>query len=342
MRNTSRSRRFPVWGPDMACLGRVIKVLGIAAILGLSAQGGFAKEALDLQVQSRGKPHDFLFGVSFEGGNGVAVGDHGLLLSTADSGTSWNRLESPASQSALLSIVRSNGRCLAGGQQGVILRSDDCIKWESVQAVTDSRILGIHANSKGEAYAVGGFGTVLRSLDWGKSWQTVVVDWKGLLGTDAEPHLYAVQVAEDGAVTLTGEFELVLRSAVAGGRWEVLHKGERSLFGLFVGQKGRMFAVGQEGLILRSNDAGKTWAEVNSGTKSVLTDVWASNNGTSVIAVGVRTVLVSRDGGAIFVADKSQKSHSLIHSSVAGVEGQKDGLVVVIGGASGSILRAKF
>lgn len=341
MRSTSRNRRFPAWGPDMTRMSRVIKAFGIAMLLGLSATNGFAKDALDLQVQSKGKSHDFLFGMSFEGLNGVAVGDHGLLLSTADSGNSWRRLESPASQSALLSIVRSNGRCLAGGQQGAIFRSDDCIKWESVKAVTDARILGIHSNSKGEAYAVGGFGTVLRSLDWGKSWQSVVVDWKGLLGTDAEPHLYAVQVADDGSVTLTGEFELVLRLG-SGGRWEVLHKGERSLFGLFVGQKGRMFAVGQEGLILRSNDAGKTWAEVNSGTKSVLTDVWASNNGASVIAVGVRTVLLSRDGGAAFVADKSQMAHSQIHSSVVGIEGQKDGLVVVIGGASGSILRAKF
>lgn len=326
----------------MTRLSRFIKALGIAAILGLTAQGGFAKNALDLQIQAKGKPHDFLFGVSFEGVNGVAVGDHGLLLSTADGGNTWNRLESPVSQLGLLSIVRSNGRCLAGGQQGAILRSDDCIKWESVKAVTDARILGIHSNSKGEAYAVGGFGTVLHSLDWGRSWQSVVVDWKGVLGTDAEPHLYAVQVAEDGAVTLTGEFELVLRSAAAGGRWEVLHKGERSLFGLFMGQNGRMFAVGQEGLILRSNDAGKTWAEINSGTKSVLTDVWASNDGASVIAVGVRTVLVSRDGGASFVADSSPESRSGIHSTVAGVEGQKEGLAVVIGGASGSILRARF
>ena len=319
-----------------------MQVLGIAALLGLAAHGAWARETLGLQVQSQGKPHDFLFGVSFEGANGVAVGDHGLLLSTADGGNSWRRLESPAAQSAILSIIRSNGRCLAGGQLGAILRSDDCIKWTSVKAVTDARILGIHGNARGEAYAVGEFGTILRSPDWGKSWQSVAVDWKGLLGTDAEPHLYAVQVAEDGAVTLSGEFELVLRSADAGAHWDVLHQGERSLFGLFIGQKGRMFAVGQEGLILRSNDAGRTWAEIASGSKSVLTDVWASNNGAAVIAVGVRTVLVSRDGGAAFVADKSPESNSRIHASVAGVEGQKDGLAVVIGGASGSILRARF
>jgi photosystem II stability/assembly factor-like uncharacterized protein len=326
----------------MTRLRYCIKALGIAVTLSLAAQGGLANEALDLQVLSKGKPHDFLYGVSFEGVNGVAVGDHGLLQSTADGGNTWNRLESPAPQRALLSIVRSNGRCLAGGQQGAILRSDDCVKWESVKAVTDARILGVHSNSKGEAYAVGGFGTILRSIDWGKTWQSVAIDWKVLLGTDAEPHLYAVQVAEDGAVTLTGEFELVLRSAGSAGRWEVLHKGERSLFGLFIGQKGRLFAVGQEGLILRSNDAGKTWAEINSGTKSVLTDVWASSDGASVIAVGVRTVLSSRDGGASFVADGSSEARSQIHSSVAGIEGQKDGLAVVIGGAFGSILRAKF
>lgn len=328
---------------EMLTASRLFKALGVAIALGLCSQGSMANDNTpDFQVQAKGMPHDFLYGMSFEGVKGVAVGNYGLLLTSADGGGNWNKVESPLKKQGLLSVVRAGGKCLASGLQGSVIRSDDCVNWESVKPITDARLLAIHTNSRGQAYAVGSFGTVIRSLDWGKTWSALNLDWKGLLGSDTEPHLYTVRVAEDGSITLAGEFELVVRSTNAGASWNLLHKGERSIFGLSIGAKGKMFAVGQEGLILRSSDSGKTWDAVKSATKAVLTDVWASSDDGFVAVVGVRALLVSRNSGNSFAPNLSSVGKTQVFATVSGVESQGGEKSVLLGGASGEILRNKF
>lgn len=311
----------------------------------LLAGGAGAAEAQDPQVKVRGTPHDFLYGMSFEGSVGTAVGDHGLVLATRDGGQTWTRQPPAAGGLGLLTVTRSQGRCLAGGQQGAILRSDDCQRWETLKPVTDARILGMHMNAQGVAYAVGGFGTVLRSADWGRTWEVLAIDWKAVLGSDAEPHLYGVKVDDEGVATLAGEFELVLRSQDGGARWQVLHRGERALSALATGPGGRLYAVGQEGLVLRSQDDGRTWTAVNTGSHAVLTDVWASPDGALVVAVGVRTVLVSRDGGSSFAPAAAAALRQGVHSTVQGApdgSGGAGGHAVLIGGSAGAVTRARF
>lgn len=322
----------------------VARTSAFLAALGLAVAvpAAGAKDGFQIQSASQGKPHDFIHGLSFEGRQGIAVGDHGLLLATRDGGSTWERLAAPEGKGAFFSIVRTAGKCMAGGQEGTIIRSDDCVRWEAVKPVTAARILGIHSNSQGIGYAAGGFGAILKTADWGKTWKPLAVDWQALLGSDAEPHLYAVHVAEDGEVTLAGEFELVIRSADGGSRWEVLHKGQRSLFGLSVAPNGRLFAVGQEGLILRSDDRGRTWSSVATGTQAILTDIWVSRDGAAASAVGVRTFLVSRDGGASFAAAASPLAARTVHSSVRAAEGDGAERTVFVAGERGEILKATF
>ena len=314
----------------------------LAMLTGIGIQHAVAADNVGAQAVASGIPHDFLYGLSFEGKHGIAVGDHGLLIDTADGGATWRKLDKPGVKDGLFSVVRKSGKCMAAGQQGSIIRSDDCIKWASVPPVTTARMLAIHANSKGSAYAVGEFGALLKSSDWGASWKQLAVDWKSILGTEAEPHLYSVNVGEDGSVIVTGEFELVIRSTDGGLNWGVLHKGERSIFGIHVGQNGRMLAVGQEGLILRSVNDGKSWTPIKSGTSAVLTDVWSSQDGQSVVAVGVRTVVTSSDSGLTFSSDVSNATTRGMHSAVKGVDGAEGARTVFIAGSAGEILKLTF
>lgn len=314
----------------------------MAVAAGLCLQTATAHGSSEYSLQAGGKSHDFLYSISVEEGKGIAVGDHGLIQASNDSGKSWIKLESPAKGLGLLSVVRKGGRCLASGIQGTLIRSDDCIAWKSVKPVTDARLLAIHANSKGEAVAVGSFGTVIRSVDWGKTWTQIPIAWRDLLGKDVEPHLYSVRVSDEGAIVLGGEFELIVRSIDGGQSWSLLHKGEKSIFGLSIEAKGRLFAVGQEGLILRSNDLGKTWKNVDSATAAVLTDVWASNEKDFVAVVGMRTVLTSVDGGTSFQSGNTDVSKTSAFSTVTGIDDQKDGPAILVGGSSGVILRKAF
>lgn len=296
----------------------------------------------EISVAAKGGPRDFLFALSFEGESGVAVGDHGMLLTTGDRGATWTRQDGVLPPTGMLTVTKRSGKCIAAGQQGTIERSDDCRNWETVPALTEARLLSLDVNRHGFAMAVGEFGAVLASNDWGKTWRQLSVDWGALIGREAEPHLYSVLVGEDDTVFIAGEFELILRANDGGQKWSVLHSGERSLFGLSAAQDGHMLAVGQEGLILRSTDSGKTWTPSNSGTSSILTDAWLSADGRKAVVVGARTVLLSRDGGATFAPDRSKASTRGIHSAVRGVDDLSEGAAAYVVGSSGDILRVVF
>lgn len=320
-------------------LGR-ITLVGFAAGLAFAPLAVAVEGRSEPQLVSHGIAHDMLYALSLEGRNGIAVGDAGLILETSDGGTKWSRQAKPATDRGLFGVVRKQGRCIATGQQGLIMASSDCRDWKSSVAVTKARILAVDVNSSGTAYAVGGFGTLLKSMDWGSSWQVVALDWKPFTSEGAEPHLYDVHVAESGEVTVVGEFELILRSADGGVTWTALHKGKRSLFGLQILDNGEVYAVGQEGVILKSADRGGAWTELDSGTKTILTGIWAAPDGRAV-ASGIYTILSSSDGGRSWQADRSKLARAGWHQSVAGNESVEGKLNVVVVGSGGAILSVR-
>lgn len=281
-----------------------------------------------------GQAHDALYALSFEGRNGIAIGDFGLLVATADGGASWTR-QKPFTDIALFGIVRRGGRCIAVGQQGAIFTSPDCVKWQQAPAITKARLLAVDVNANGVAYAVGGFGTILRSSDWGASWEDVAPDWKGIVKDGAEPHLYAVRVDANGTPTLAGEFELILRSTGNGG-WKALHTGTRSLFSLELLESGDGYAVGQEGVILKTGNGGNSWEVLATPTKAVLTDLRAGAAGKLVVA-GIYTLLYSDDGGKTWRRDASKEvSRSWYQALGRGVDDKGRAQVFAVG-AGGEI-----
>lgn len=305
--------------------------------LALGGAGAVAVEPGQPTPVFRGVPHDMLYGLSMEGRNGIAVGDFGLVVESSDGGRTWARQATPPTDQGLFAVTRRMGRCIAGGQQGLIMTADDCKQWRASPPATNARILAIDVNASGIGYAVGGFGALLKSGDWGKTWQPLQPDWKAFTSDGAEPHLYDVHVAADGEVTVVGEFEIVMRSRNGGATWTLLHKGKRSLFGLRVLDNGDIYAVGQEGLILKASGNGSKWMELDSGSKSILTGIWALPNGQAV-ASGIYTILYSADAGKSWQMDRSKLALMGSYQAVAGVEKVKGQVNAVLVGSGGAIL----
>jgi len=304
---------------------------GMALVAGGAVAGDFGKPVSVFH----GGPHDMLYDVSLDGPNGIAVGDFGLVVESGDGGKTWMRQAKAPTDLGLLAVTRKMGRCIAAGQQGLIVTADDCQQWHVAASATHARILAVDVNASGISYAVGGFGTVLKSGDWGKTWQPLTPDWKAFTSDGAEPHLYDVHVADNGEVTVVGEFEMVIRSRDGGATWNLLHKGKRSLFGLKVMDNGDLYAVGQEGLILKASDG--RWAEQESGTKSILTGIWAKPDG-QVVAAGIYTILYSADGGKSWRMDQSRPARAGWHQALAGSDEGGGRLNVVLVGSGGAIL----
>lgn len=276
-------------------------------ILALGSPGMVsAAENGDHALVFHGTAHDMLYDVTFDGKNGLAVGNFGLIVESADSGATWTVQDGVPTDLALLSAARSGNHCIAAGQTGVVLTSADCQHWTLGHIAGDPRVLDMVLTATGTAYAVGGFGTVLKSTDWGQSWTPIAIDWSKITDDGAQPHLYRVHVAANGGLTIAGEFGLVLSSVDGGATWAVRHKGTDSLFGLAVTASGDIFVTGQEGVILKSHDQGATWAELNSGTKTVLTSIIALPDGR-LVASGIHTMLYSDDSGNSWREDTTKR-----------------------------------
>lgn len=295
-----------------------------------------------LQIVAQGQPHDVIYGMDFEGGNGIAVGAFGVMLTSADGGNTWQKTEKQVTQSALFSVVRKSDQCLASGQMGLILRSSDCKTWEVVKPVSDARLLSIDVNQQGKAVAVGGFGAILVSLNWGKTWSVVDAPWKSILGQNAEPHLYAAHINDAGIITIAGEFGLVIQSVDGGKNWKTLHKGEHSLFGMQITNDGQMYAVGQQGVIIKSTNNGGSWSLIKTESKSLLTGIWVSRDTKTVVITGMRTLLQSNNGGTNFKADTSMLVSQSVLTAVTGHESDNKKSIVLISGPAGQILKEVY
>ena len=315
-------------------------ILSAALCTGCFAVGAQASESGAegmLDVVHQGIVHDALYDVCFLGQSGLAVGLAGTVLTSEDTGKTWQD-GAVGVPGALLGVSCGQKTSLAVGQTGLLMRKSGDGDWAKVDSGTDQRLLSVSANESGLAVAVGGFGTVLRSTDDGLTWAPLSFDWEAILNDFYEPHVYDVSVSAEGIINLVGEFDLVLRSADQGDTWEVVNKGDTSLFALHFRDATTGFAVGQDGKIVKSLDGGLTWNILSTPTKENLLDVWSS--GSQVVVTGIRTLLRSRDDGLTWESVTEGDVSVQWYQAVDGVSGSDADSVVMVG-HSGRIINIK-
>jgi len=312
-----------------------VATLGLATALA-AASPAAAPTTEAVAVLRDGTFHQALFGVAFDGDQGIAVGAQGAILESADRGAHWTPLGKPLTPLALLAVDVNGARRLAVGQNGVMLAGDAAGAWRLLPAVTDNRLLAVGLNRQGLAAAVGGFGTVLVAAA-GADFRAVPVEWGAFAEAGVEPHLYAVDVDGQGVITVAGEFGLILRSADQGAHWQLLHKGDASLFALELRADGSGYAVGQNGTVLKTADHGRTWSALEAaGVKANLLGVRSLADGR-VYASAMRDMLVSDDNGATWRHVAGGDFGLAWYAGLAAPAGADGGVIAV--GHSGRVLR---
>lgn len=279
---------------------RKTKLALAAALLGgLAMLPGAAVLAQDdpaVAVIVQGTAHQALFGVSFAGANGVAVGAGGEVQTTEDGGKTWKATKLPTDLS-MLAVHTDSARTIAVGQSGLAFVRTGTGDWEKVDMGTDKRLFGVSANVAGVAFAVGEFGGMFISEDGGHAWKTLTPDWSQFVAeAGVEPHVYGVDVAPDGAITVVGEFGLILRSVDHGATWSMRSRGEASLFAIDIREDGNGYAVGQDGMIMKTWNHGDSWTCIDSGSRAILTGVSSLPNGHVAVS-GMREGVLSTDDG---------------------------------------------
>lgn len=186
----------------------------------------------------------------------------------------------------------------AAGSDGKVWLSEDAGRtWGLQPTPTKETLQDIAAWDRQHAVAVGNQGVVIMTSDGGKSWQSVDAPRSKVANK-----LMRVAVVEGGTAWAVGEVGAVLQSKDYGATW-VRSRPEKDAAwnGVFVGRQ-KLWLAGEFGRLAVSDDGGARWADVATPVKTSLMAITFKDDANGV-AVGLEgVVLVTRDGGANWLA----------------------------------------
>ncbi|MBA1205341.1 glycosyl hydrolase [Pseudomonas capeferrum] len=191
----------------------------------------------------------------------IAVGERGTILSSRDSGRSWEASQVGAGRDATLTgvLALSPQVLVAVGHDGWILRSaDGGTSWREMRhdARLGEPLLGVWSGDGQQVVAYGSYGKFLVSTDAGEHWTAREMPGDGA-------HFNGLDGGADGRQILVGEQGLVLRSSDGGQHWQDLppfYNG--SLFGVVRLSASHWLAYGMRGHVFASADFGDTWQRI--------------------------------------------------------------------------------
>jgi photosystem II stability/assembly factor-like uncharacterized protein len=301
-------------------LHRGVFALVLACLLPLTARSAESAELAPLAAQA------LLLDVTNAGDRLVAVGDHGHILISRDSGKTWT--QSPVPARAMLTGVSfpDAQHGWAVGHDGVILATTD--GGETWQRQDDGKnletvLLDVYFRDLRHGFAVGAYGKFYATTDGGKSWSAAKP-------AADEVHYNRITGDAGGYLYLAGESGTVLTSADDGKTWthvEVPYDG--SLFGVLPLDKNGIVTYGLRGHILRSDDHGRSWEPLHSEVKVLIMAGRRLANGTVVLGGQGGNFFISRDGGHHFTHWKPAG----FGTGVAALAEAADGTLVTVGEA---------
>jgi photosystem II stability/assembly factor-like uncharacterized protein len=234
----------------------------------------------------------------------VAVGDHGVVMLSDDSGKSFRQARSVPVSSALTGVSFADAtHGWAVGHWGVVMYTQDAGESWALQRTdleNDQPLFSVYFKSEQEGWAVGLWSLMLHTVDGGKSWMTIKLP-PPPGAKKADRNLYRIFGDQNGNLFIACEQGRVLRSADDGATWRYIETGYAGSFWTGVAlPHGVLLVGGLRGTIYRSSDEGNTWTASHSTFNSSVTDM-VQLNSSSILAVALDGVsLVSNDDGASF------------------------------------------
>jgi photosystem II stability/assembly factor-like uncharacterized protein len=196
-----------------------------------------------------------LTGVLFTTANdGLAVGETGAAVTTANAGVGWTpgKLDTSVSMSAI--VRTSAGTLLVAGASLQIWRSTSIAgPWTSTAAAPVTSWNDVSMTTDGTGWRVGSGGAIDRTTDFGATWvaQTSTTS-NELMGVYAFDPQHAIAVGWKGAIVFTSN---------GGTTWSTRTVTAVDLERVHGTSDGSAWTIGFNGTILRTRDFGATWLQ---------------------------------------------------------------------------------
>ena len=241
----------------------------------------------------------------FDGNQGVAVGDEGLILRTTDGGAMWQSVASGV-EDALRSVFFIGANGISGGDSQTILYSTDSgASWQISQSgFFGGGFPGAHMLSPSIGF-VAGQNSIFQPLvqattDGGASWEPHAFYFDKNEGGCTDVRFLDVNIGVVSGFVFDGR-GAIARTTDGGANWSTLFF-DQPIEGVdfpVTNTTNVGFAVGWGGRILHTTNMGIAWTDQTSGTSANLNDVSFASDGLRGIAVGDSgTILWTANGGA--------------------------------------------
>ena len=234
-----------------------------------------------------------LVAATHAGSNLVAVGDHGVVMLSAD-GQAWRQSKHVPVDSLLTAVSFADAlNGWAVGHGGTLLHTQDGGDTWSLQATLEDQpvILSVWFENPQHGIVVGAYGYASETRNGGQSWQRLT------LSEDNDYHLNQIFPGTDGTLFIAAESGGAYRSKDSGSTWESLDTGASG--SLWTGtslRDGHVLMAGMSGRVLVSNDMGERWQKLDCGTNEAI---------TAVIQLDDARVAMVGNGGLVAVTDNT-------------------------------------
>ena len=167
-----------------------------------------------------------------------------LLISTRDSGTSWERQRVPTRDELIhVDFVNDKRGWIVGASGTILYTNDGGETWTPQRSGTKATLYHVDFRNERAGWAVGERGTILRTIDGGETWFPVTVTMRSTF--------LSVQFVNDDEGWIVGRGGVILRSSDSGRSWvRQESKTTQNLYALFV-DKNSGWAVGGDGIVLQ-------------------------------------------------------------------------------------------
>lgn len=265
-------------------------MLLLAALAG--CQADLDLSAVHAQRSQPTQRADLLQAAAEHNGTVVTVGAMGVVISSEDSGTSWQRTSIPGKPFFIDVCVCPSGEFHAIDNADRLWSRQSDHSWSSTPLPEGTEPQALTCDLSGTLWVVGGFATILSSRDAGADWDTYSLD--------DDIYLTTVQFVDNAHGFVTGEFGTVLTTRDGGSSWQ----RARDLPDSFYPQAARFidansgWVVGLNGTIWRTRDGARTWQQEISGNTAALYGI--TTIGEAVVIVGDNATILYR-----YAADSS-------------------------------------
>lgn len=258
----------------------------LLTLLLLGCEAPLNLEAVKTQQAQSIQRIDFFQSMVANGNELIAVGNDGLVITSAD-GENWHRHILPNATSLLKIDSCPSGDAIALSFDNQIwVKPSGSDDWRSEAIPTTEQLMDVTCAPDGSWWVAGSFSTIMHTSDNGANWETFSLEEDAIVTN--------IAFINDTDVVATAEYGMILSSTDAGQNWDITGYLPDEFYphGMHFSSLQEGWVSGLNGYIYSTEDGGEQWTKESVDTAVPVYQLVAANN--TLLGLGENTTVLRR------------------------------------------------